>query len=86
MTAFHSSYLSLPSTNQSLIKVKRDNIVKARSVGGGHCQEKSVYDILKELGSATIKSESIILIFTLALMNKDIIMSADLLLWNEQFT
>ena len=35
--------------NQSLIKVKRNNIVKSRSVGGGHRQDKSVYDIVKEL-------------------------------------
>jgi hypothetical protein len=65
-------------SNQSLIKVKRDNIVKARSVGGGHRQDKSVYDILKELSSSTIKSESIMLIFTLALMNNDFILSADI--------
>jgi hypothetical protein len=64
--------------NQSLIKVKRDNIVKARSVGGGHRQDKSIYDILKELSSATIKSESIMLILTLALMNNDKILSADI--------
>ena len=65
-------------TNQSLIKVKRNNIVKARSVGGGHRQDKSIYDILKELSSSTIKSESIFLIFTLALMNGDTILSADI--------
>jgi len=65
-------------SNQSLIKVKRDNIVKARSVGGGHRQDKSVYDILKELSSSTIKNESIMLLFTLSLMNNDIILSADI--------
>ena len=38
-------------SNQSLIKLKRNNIVKARSVGSGHRQDKSAYDILKELSS-----------------------------------
>jgi hypothetical protein len=47
-------------------------------VGGGHRQDKSVYDILKELSSSTIKNESIMLLFTLSLMNNDIILSADI--------
>ena len=64
--------------NKTFIKVKRDETVKGRTVLRGDLQNKKVYDILKDLSSATIKHESIMLILSNAINKNKIIVTADI--------
>ena len=63
---------------KTFLKEKRDLSIKGRAVAGGHRQNKKVYDVLKELNSNTVKHESILIIFCIAISEHRIIVTADI--------
>ena len=53
-------------TARSVFREKNDETVKARTVGGGHLQDRNIYDIMDELSSPTVMHESINLCLKIA--------------------
>ena len=63
---------------RTTLKVKSDGTVNARNVGGGHLQDRTVYDIIDELSLPTVMNESINLCMKVAVSLDMLIVTIDI--------